>query len=247
MEYLSAGASPYDCPPDACVCDAPVLTITVQDSPVLIHCTWTGTLGNQFQWYLYEQTTTGSVLVTSGLTTDMFKDFGSTDIVINKVYFFSVYQLCGDCISSVDTAFFSLPPEPIVIVTDPDEPTLIHYHAYLRQNGGTPPGTVGWGNAAKLLLTVNGTLLSSTMPMFGSQWWLTGGSLTSATIKIEVVTSGGAPATGPVGVPLLPHVMYTTALLPVPGVISGANNHIVTWTGVNITPSFLSYVHLYLY
>jgi len=258
LEFVSTGTgtSGYDCPPDECECETPDLTLTVQSDPVLVHCTWTGTAGNSFQWYLYEQTNTGSVLVTSGTTTSMFQDFDETQIEENKIYYFSVYQICGDCISSASTDFFGLAPVPIVVIGPEDPtPTIIHYHTSLFRAIESGASGIAYGggtgyNAVYAKITVNGVLLTSTHGLStaigaGSSYLSTSGSLTSATIVVEFLDGSSNPATfsGSLG-GLVPHNMYSSTLTPITGVVSGSNNHIITWTGVDIAPTFTTYVHI---
>ena len=260
MEYVSLGASPYDCPPDECVCETPDLTITVQNDPVLVHCSWSASPGTNFQWYLYEQTTTGTLLVASGTTASTFQDFDDTLIEENKIYLFSVYQICGECVSSATSDFFGLTPTPIIVIgPGGGTPIILHYHTSLfRVDDGSASGLVPYCGsphtgytATKAKITVNGTLLTSVHPVacssgLGSSYLSTSGSLTAATVVVEFLDAANNPATfsGSLG-GLTPQNMYTTALVAVPGIVSGVNNHIVTWTGVAIGPTYTTYIHLY--
>jgi hypothetical protein len=57
---------------------------------------------------------------------------------------------------------------------------------------------------------------------------------------MEIRDNAGNPLTLP---GLSPQPMLNTSLVAVPGVVS--SGYIVTWTGVNISPAFIAYVHLY--
>lgn len=256
MEYVGLNDGEYYCPPDECVCEAPDLSITVTETPVFVHCVWTGTVGSSFVWTLYEQTTTGSVIVATGTTSSLFQNFDSTTILPNKLYYFSVSQICAECNSSEVSQFFGLVPTPIIVVPPDDGVTApIAYHVALihTDSGGVhylTSGTTGY-TTSKCKITVNGTILTSSLGVssvtgLGYGVFVTGGSLSNATVKVEFLDVFGNPATfsGAYG-GLSPTTMYTSSLTPVSGVVSGVNNHIVTWTGVDILPSFISYVHIY--
>jgi hypothetical protein len=241
-------------------------------SPPFMHFTWAGT--GTFYWKLCTIDTLGNfVLVQDGTTTSTFKDFATPDIDNNEVYYFQVNRVCSGVPSTPISLIVSIPVPPEVIVTPPGS-TTISYHVFnlpapIHKTTSPTCGKTNKGNVQKVNIKVNGTYIGTNLVIslggvgspsgscnqLGGTWihatqvgpsysLVTPGSLTNATVVMEMLDVSNNPAvyTGSIS----PTPMYTTALVPVTGVISGSNNHIITWTGVDISPAFLSYVHLYL-
>jgi hypothetical protein len=166
-------------------------------------------------------------------------DFDGSVIEADRVYEFKLWAICEDgtemgTYSTSVSNTFSIPAPPEIIV-EPSGSTVIHYH----------PGRSSAGNYYKYRLIVNGTTLgvysfSYSSGVGPSQYIATTGSLTNATVRMEILNNAGNPLTLP---GLSPQPMLNTSLVAVPGVVS--SGYIVTWTGVNISPAFIAYVHLY--
>ncbi|RUP37508.1 MAG: hypothetical protein EKK63_14665 [Acinetobacter sp.] len=271
INNVTAGAtSDYDCAADEEVCD-PVEDLTIIESgdPPFASITWAASASNNYLWILYEVTATGLVQVQSQTTNFNILTLDDSVLDSNKVYYFQVFNICSDGIlSSPTVGTFSI-PTPVIIIPPPSGgSTNIMYHPYKvpvpLHPGGC--GTSNTSDATKYDLIVNGVTLGTNLslsytactnnPFTGtwihgvqvgpSQVFATSGSLTSATVKMVLKNSGGSAATIAPGA-LNPVPMYTTALVAVPGVIGGAGNNEITWTGVDISPSFTSYVHLYFF
>jgi len=160
----------------------------------------------------------------------------------------------------------------VIIVPPPSGSTNIQFHTsrvpmlhHPTSGGGC--GIANIGNAETFDVTVNGVTAGTNLaltnpscnqnPPFGpfpDQWnhypqngpshiLPVTGSLTNATIVMTLKDNIGNPAL--FSQPLQPMPMFSTSMAPITGVLSGINNATVTWTGVDISPSFLSYVHLY--
>jgi hypothetical protein len=246
INNVTPGAeSDYNCPTVPGNCDAPgTPTITTTIDPISAHITWTGTAW-LYHWELYEVTSGGLVYVTSSgssayaNTSSNFMDFDGSVIQADKIYEFQLWAICEDgtemgIYSDHVANTFSIPAPPEIIV-EPSGSTVINYH----------PSKTSAGTYYKYRLIVNGTTLgvypfSYSTGIGPSQYITTSGSLTNATIRMELLDNSNNPLslTG-----ISPQPMLNSSYGSVPGVVT--LNYIITWTGVDISPAFIAYVHLY--
>lgn len=248
INNLTAGAeSDYDCPilPSECTAPGtPVITTTID--PPSAHITWTGS-APLYHWELYEIDNSSALIyvASSGSwlyanTPSNFIDFDATVIQPEKVYYFQVWAICDDgtemgIYSTPAASSFSIPSAPEIIV-EPSGSTVIHYH----------PGRTSAGNYYKYRLIVNGTSLGGPFPFSytsgvgPSQYLATAGSLSNATVRMELLDNAGNPVSLP---GISPQPMLNSSLVPVAGVVT--SNYKITWTGVDISPTTIAYVHLY--
>ena len=271
--FTPGAVSTYECPDVAGTCMPPtnlnvILDITAPSASV----SWLGT-ATSYIYHLYKLETTGTTLVATGTVAGTYVFFDSSVLDKDTIYYVTVVQVCSEepiVTSEPVTSTFSIPAEPSdIIVVDPSS-TLITFHTYNVPTAHHTPGCgkSNKGNAHHYDLTVNGVLLASGVSLSSTGCapiaitvapyiWIHGqqvgpsvqysvsGSLTNATVVMAIKDSLGNPATFTNA--LQPVPMYDSALNPVAGTLSGTNNATVTWTGVNISPSFLTYVHLYFW
>jgi hypothetical protein len=194
----------------------------------------------------------------------MFADFGLPPLKENTLYIFTIWPICdnGERGSKNSIAFSTQAP-PVIIVSPggggPTTQVMVHVTNAPVEHHVSGCGKTDKGNAAKFDLTINGTVVgtdlglsvaSCTQPPFSPVWnhssqvgpshlVLASGSLTNATVQIDLKDILGNPATLTTGLNVAP--MFKSDLTPTNGTVSGST---VTWTNVNISPSFLTYIHI---
>lgn len=259
INNITPGASsPYSCPPPDLLCEPPYDLVINQPSldPPQAHITWAGAAGTFF-WNLYKITASGLVPLASGTTTFQFQDFDDSILDPDVAYFFEVRRVCGAEYSTPVADSFSY-PLPAIITPPPDPTSTTRFFRFIGMRG-YPKHTCGVisngvNDVFQAQLTVNGVVLG-TYPLQAAPCWLSPpfggfpntwthgsqigpyfgatvtGSLTSATIEVVNLDISGNPANGAFS----PDSMVSSSLTAVPGVLSGVNNHICTWTGVDLT------------
>lgn len=249
MEYLGLNGTGYTgtCPPDECTCTSPTsLTVTLMEDLISSHIAWSGT--GVFTWEVYEVTALGLIAVVAGATGSNFVDVPAGILSADKVYSVSVWKLCSGCVSTpAEVSWSTTNTEPIPI--DPTLTTVQFHHTtdlidtlgvhhYIMP--GAMPSSLQFPSVTSSTIKVNGApTLTIPFTLYGSYWGVITGSPTNATIVLEYV-GGILP---PAGYTMTVQTLYTTALVPVPGVV--ASNKI-TWTGADLTlvPGNIVYLHI---
>lgn len=254
INNVTPGAeSDYACIPDDVPCDAPLdIEVTQLLDPPFAHISWGGAAGN-FVWELYKVDSGQLVLISYGSTIYQFQDFDNAQLDPDVSYLFNLRRVCGTTYSTPVVCTFSF-PAPIVITPPTPGGGLVAFRFMNMKRALHSCGVIsnGTNNVVSANLTVNGVLvgnypLQTTGPCFYSTlglgaWYhsfqigpyflaTVAAPLANATIVVECLDGSNNPASGA----FAPVDLYDTSLSPCPGVLSGSNNHICTWTNVDLT------------